>query len=88
MKQLIININPFIVNQTFFIFEGSQMTKTGSFQLKDINKTVFANKDIDKVILCGNKTYVQKFVNSLKEEELHRYNKNTITYEIKERSNV
>lgn len=88
MEQLVININPFILTQNYFVIKDNKITETGNFQLKNINNIVFSHKNLERVTFCGNKNFIIKFVESLKEEELRRYNKNTISYEIKERSDV
>lgn len=88
MKELIINITPFILTQNLFIFENGKLINAESFQLKDIAKVVFSKDNVEKVVLCGNRNYVEKFKKELQEEEIKKYNQNKIIFEVKETANV
>ena len=83
MKELIINITPFILTQNLFVFENGKLINAESFQLKDIAKVVFSKDNVEKVVLCGNRNYVEKF-----KEEIKKYNQNKIIFEVKETANV
>ena len=63
MKELVISITPFILTQNLFIFENGKLINAESFQLKDIAKVVFSKDNVEKVVLCGNRNYVEKFKN-------------------------
>lgn len=70
MKELVISITPFILTQNLFIFENGKLINAESFQLKDIAKVVFSKDNVEKVVLCGNRNYVEKFKKELQEEEI------------------
>lgn len=88
MKELVISITPFILTQNLFIFENGKLINAESFQLKDIAKVVFSKDNVEKVVLCGNRNYVEKFKKELQEEEIKKYNQNKIIFEVKETENV
>lgn len=84
MKRLIITITPFTLKQTLMIVEDGAVTRSEDFLLKDLNDVVFSKTDIEKITLFGPKSYVQKFIDQLREKELEKYQYNKIIYEIKE----
>lgn len=87
MKEIVINITPFILNQTLFVFENGTLISSENFLLKDIAAAVFSKDNIKKITLCGNKTYVKKFQQALQKEEFKKYKTNNIIFEIKETTN-
>ena len=77
MEQLVININPFILTQNYFVIKDNKITETGNFQLKNINNIVFSHKNLEKVTFCGNKNFITKFLESITLFSLNVKNSNT-----------
>jgi hypothetical protein len=88
MKQIILTVSPVHLNQTMSVFDTdhpdfSNYVKV--FQMKDLEKIVFAVHDIGTIKIAGGKAYTKRIEQKLKEYELTTYGKNNIKYELIER---
>lgn len=88
MKQIILTVSPGFLNQTMSVFDTDYpnfLNYVKAFQMKDLEKTVFAIPDIGTIKISGGKAYTKRIEQRLKEYELTTYGKNNIKYELIER---
>lgn len=88
MKQIILTVSPVHLNQTMSVFDTDHPNSSNYvkvFQMKDLEKIVFAVHDIGTIKITGGKAYTKRIEQKLKEYELTTYGKNNIKYELIER---
>ena len=81
MKKIIGVIYPFDRNQTFYDYQDGNKIKVKQFTLDEIPTEVLTlakEYDVEEIDLSGAKVFSQKLVQKIKEQELLRYNQNTI----------
>lgn len=82
--QLIIKIEPFSMTQNVYtVDDNGKVVDTTYCNIQDLNNIIFS-KGIDNVTFFGNYAYVKKLVENAKKEEIKRYRKNKIIFDIKE----
>lgn len=85
MKHLFITFNLFTVSQHAFLEQDGKIIDSFYFNLRDLTKTVFSIKDLEKITFYGNEQYLEPFIDKIKIEEMQRYSKNRIEIEVKEK---
>lgn len=85
MKHLVIKFNLFTVSQHAFIEQNGEILDSFYFNLRDLTRTIFSIKDLDKITFYGNKKYLEPFVEKIKTEEMQKYQKNSLNIEVKEK---
>lgn len=79
MKELVVNIAPFVLKQTIFIREDGKVSQLQIPQ-KEIASYISLHTDIDVVHLFG----PEKFTKKIHEECITKYSVNNIDFKFKE----
>lgn len=78
MKELVVKINLFTMDQTAIIIKDNVVQETFPFQLKSLTQLALSIEDLQKVTIKGNPAYIQHYADKLKEAELEKYGRNSL----------
>ena len=87
MKRLILKINPFVVQQkAYFSSNNQKEPEEKTFELPNMTNFILEQGDLDRVTLfCeGKPVYLEEVIKEIQRQELQKYRKNKIFFEIKE----
>lgn len=85
MKKIIGILEPFDKQQKLMVFENGNQLELISSDLQSFNDTLFALCDkyqISNVVLRGPKQYLRGLIKQIRAEELTKFNKNTLNFEL------
>ena len=77
--KIIVDIEPFSLNQKFYVYADGQCIETKEAPLEDFNKTIFNLSDrynVNQVDLVGPKSYLLGLKNGFEQEQVSNYSKN------------
>lgn len=81
MEKIVGILRPFDYKHPFYVYKDGNKVDIANPVAHEINSTIFALADkhgIDYIELTGPKQYVAGIVRKCKEEEMTKYNKNTL----------
>lgn len=82
--KLVIDLRPFTFQKNYYIVNDiDQISDVKKTSLKNLNNVIFS-QSFDQIILYGNATYVNYFVQKIRKEELEKYGQNTRSFIVKE----
>lgn len=82
--KLVIDLRPFTFQKNYYIVNDiDQISDVKKTSLKNLNNVIFS-QSFDQIILYGNATYVNHFVQKIRKEELEKYGQNTRSFIVKE----
>lgn len=87
MKRLILKINPFAVQQKAYLSSSNkEQPEEKTFELPNLTNFILEQGDLDKVsFFCeGNPVFLEEIIKEVQKQELKKYRKNKIFFEIKE----
>lgn len=83
MNKIIGIIRPFDINQTFLIYNDSQLIDTIKCSIQTIPETIFKvtkQYHVNEVNISGPTEYTNGIIKDFKEQELLKYKKNDIKF--------
>lgn len=85
MKKIISVLQPFVREQTFYIYEDGNLIAEKSDRIENIDKAIFSLSEeykVDKVELAGPKQYNRGLKRKIQEVEMSKYNYNKLEINI------
>lgn len=85
MKKIVSVLKPFAPKQKLFIYDEDNKVTSFEVEMANLNEVIFnltQEHNIDTVDLTGPKSYLKGIVKQLKDTEIKKYNKNSITFNI------